>query len=86
MRKLVIIRPFWPLPWKVSDAPADFIASLLNGIVGFELPIRELERKWKVSQNRNEADRQGAVEGLSRLGTDEGIVMARLISDATRGK
>ena len=75
-----------PMPWQVSDAPADFIAALLNGIVGFELPIHKLEGKWKVSQNRNEADRQGAVEGLSHLGTKESSVMARLISDAARGK
>ena len=70
----------------VEDAPADFIASLLRGIVGFELPIRKLEGKWKVSQNRNDADRQGAVEGLSQLNTKEASVMARLISDATPGK
>ncbi len=75
-----------PIPWKVEDAPADFIASLLRGIVGFELPIRKLEGKWKVSQNRNDADRQGAVEGLSQLNTKEASVMARLISDATPGK
>ncbi len=75
-----------PMPWRVSDAPAEFIATLLKGIVGFELPIRKLEGKWKVSQNRNEADRQGAVEGLTRLGTKEGRDMAGLISEAVREK
>jgi transcriptional regulator len=69
-----------PIPWKVSDAPADFIASLMKGIVGFELPIRRLEGKWKVSQNRNEEDRVGAMEGLAQLGTPESVAMARLIS------
>lgn len=29
-----------PAPWKVGDAPEDFIKSLLSGIVGLELPIR----------------------------------------------
>jgi len=75
-----------PMPWKVGDAPVDFIASLLKGIVGFEIPIRKLEGKWKVSQNRNEADRHGAVEGLSQLGTGDASVMARLIADATPRK
>ena len=31
------------VPWKMSDAPAGFIQSLLNGIVGFELPIHKIE-------------------------------------------
>ena len=74
------------MPWKVSDAPEDFITTLLKGIVGFEIPIRKIEGKWKVSQNRNDADRLGAVEGLSRLATKESSVMAYLISDAMPGK
>jgi len=75
-----------PMPWKVSDAPADFIATLMKGIVGFEIPIRKLEGKWKVSQNRNEADRLGAIDGLSRLDTTESGVMANLIAEAVREK
>ena len=73
-------------PWKVSDAPADYIAGQMRGIVGFELPIRRLEGKWKVSQNRNEVDRQGAMEGLSQLGNPESDVMAGLIGEAIRAK
>jgi transcriptional regulator len=55
-------------PWKVSDAPADFIAGMVKGIVGFELAIARLEGKWKMSQNRPEDDRAGVVEGLAREG------------------
>ena len=73
-------------PWKVDDAPADFIASLMRGIVGFELPIRRLEGKWKMSQNRNEADRNGAIRGLTEIATPESNVMASLISEAARAK
>ena len=51
-------------PWKIEDAPADFISGMLNGIVGIEIPITRLEGKWKVGQNRTAADRAGAVEGL----------------------
>jgi transcriptional regulator len=71
-------------PWKVSDAPADFIASLLNGIVGFELPIRRLEGKWKVSQNRNEADREAVIRGLDDLDTPESLTMKQLVESARR--
>jgi transcriptional regulator len=51
-------------PWAVTDAPADFIDGMLNGIVGFVLPIRRLEGKWKMSQNRPGEDRAGVVAGL----------------------
>ena len=74
----------FPMPWKVGDAPADFISSLLKGIVGFELPIRRLEGKWKVSQNRNAADRTGAIKGLTQIGTPESKVMADLIAHPTK--
>ncbi|MFN3735191.1 FMN-binding negative transcriptional regulator [Comamonas testosteroni] len=52
-------------PWKVSDAPDDFIAAQLKGIVGIEIPIRSIEGKWKASQNRPPADRQGVIDGLN---------------------
>jgi transcriptional regulator len=42
-----------PTPWKVSDAPVDYIEAVSKGIVGLELRIHRLEGKWKVSQNQN---------------------------------
>ncbi len=53
-------------PWQVSDAPADFIAGQLRGIVGIRIPITRLEGKLKMNQNRSEADRAGVVAGLSK--------------------
>ena len=70
-----------PVPWNVSDAPADFIQSLLHGIVGLELPIRRMEGKWKVSQNRTESERQGVLEGLTRLDTPESRAMKALVEE-----
>ncbi|MNM95386.1 Protease synthase and sporulation protein PAI 2 [compost metagenome] len=52
-------------PWAVSDAPADYIAGMLRAIVGFRLPIERLEGKWKLSQNRSQADLQGVRQGLA---------------------
>ena len=57
-----------PQPWKVDDAPADFIVSQMKGIVGVEIPIARIEGKWKMSQNRPEADRIGVVEGYREKG------------------
>ncbi|MDB5410943.1 MAG: FMN-binding negative transcriptional regulator, partial [Rhodospirillales bacterium] len=34
------------------------------------MPIARLEGKWKMSQNRPEADRAGAAEGLTRDGSE----------------
>ena len=70
-----------PAPWKVSDAPDDYIQSQLNGIVGLELPIQRLEGKWKVSQNRTERERQGVRDGLAELNTPESLAMRALIED-----
>jgi transcriptional regulator len=51
-------------PWHVEDAPPDYIDALLKGIVGLEMRIERLEGKWKVSQNRPDADRERVAEVL----------------------
>lgn len=66
-------------PWQVSDAPPDYISKMLDAIIGFEIEISEMTGKWKVSQNRNEADQQGVVEGLMELGTDASLAMSKEI-------
>jgi transcriptional regulator len=53
-----------PEPWRVSDAPESFVGAMARGIVGLEIEIARVEGKWKVSQNRPEADRRGVVDGL----------------------
>lgn len=52
-------------PWAVEDAPERFIEAQLRGIVGIEIDILEIAGKWKVSQNRPEADRLGVADGLT---------------------
>ncbi len=71
--------------WEVSDAPAEYVASIIKGIVGFEMKITRLEGKWKVSQNQSESNRRGVVEGLDSLRTAESKAMARLV-EATLGR
>ncbi len=56
------------LPWRVSDAPADFIDRMVSAIVGIEIPIERLVGKWKASQNRTAADRLGVAAGLASRG------------------
>lgn len=71
-----------PHPWKIDDAPADYIEKLLRAIVGIEIPISRLAGKWKVSQNQPEVNRGGVVQGLRTHGGDA----ARVMADAVAGK
>ena len=52
-------------PWAVSDAPADYIEKMLQGLVGLTLTISEVVAKTKASQNRTAEDRRGVSEGLA---------------------
>lgn len=55
-------------PWKVSDAPEDYLRKMLTAIVGVELTVASLTGKWKLSQNRTAADHDGARAGLAAQG------------------
>ena len=59
------------VPWMISDAPANYIDSMLRAIVGFEIAVETLEGKWKLSQNRDPADYAGARDGLVRDGRED---------------
>ena len=52
-------------PWQVSDAPPAYIDTMLGGIVGIELTVERIDGKYKLSQNRETADREGVIAGLS---------------------
>ena len=66
-------------PWAVGDAPDDFIAAQMKAIVGLEICITSLTGKWKTSQNRDAADRRGAIAGLQAENTDQARQIAALI-------
>jgi transcriptional regulator len=70
-----------PAPWAVSDAPADYVASMLKAVVGLELVLTSLVGKWKVTQNRSAADREGVVRGLSEeVGSEEARALGRQVA------
>jgi len=70
-----------PAPWAVADAPADFIASQLRGIVGIRMVLTQLTGKRKMSQNRNEADRRGVRSGLAASEQAEDRLVSTLVPD-----
>lgn len=57
-----------PQPWKMGDAPADYLAEELSHIVGIEVRITCLEGKRKLNQHHQPQDREGAIRGLEARG------------------
>jgi transcriptional regulator len=51
-------------PWKLDDAPEDYVAGQLRAIVGIELKVSRLEVSFKMSQNKTKADLDGVIAGL----------------------
>ncbi len=66
-------------PWKVSDAPPDYIDKQLAAIVGLEIRITRLVGKWKVSQNRPAQDQEGVLAALSNHCGEATAAMANLV-------
>jgi len=71
-----------PAPWRVGDAPVDYIDRMLRTIVGVELPIERLEGKLKASQDEDLPDRMGTVNALQSDPRDEARAMAGLVAKA----
>jgi transcriptional regulator len=57
-----------PIPWRMDDAPKDYIAAMLKAIVGLEIQITRLVGKFKLSQNRELRDRLSLGEALKKQG------------------
>ncbi|MEE3107338.1 MAG: FMN-binding negative transcriptional regulator [Pseudomonadota bacterium] len=55
-------------PGAIDAAPHDFIAGMLQAIIGVEITLTEVTGKWKMSQNRAPADRAGVIAGLRDTG------------------
>ena len=68
-----------PDPWRIDNAPPEYIDKLLAAIVGIELAVERWEGVWKVSQNRTATDRAGVVQGLMAEGTAGAADVAALV-------
>jgi transcriptional regulator len=73
-----------PKPWKIGDAPREYIEKMLRMIVGFEFSILRLTGKWKVSQNRPAADQLGVVQGLQSSGDADAREIAAMLAARSR--
>lgn len=68
-------------PWAVTDAPAGYVPALARGIVGVEIVVESLSGKFKMSQNRPAADRDGVAVGVEREGIPSATRLARLVRE-----
>jgi transcriptional regulator len=72
------------IPWKIDDAPAPYVDKMLSLIVGFEFSIATLSGKWKVSQNRSQADQRGVVRNLQNADDADSHEMAAMLAALMR--
>lgn len=72
--------------WRVSDAPADYVRAEMRHIIGIELRIDTLIGRYKLSQNRNAADREGACAALAAAPTERERELAQEIAACQSGK
>jgi transcriptional regulator len=70
-----------PVPWSVADAPKGYIEALARGIVGIEIAVTELSGKFKMSQNRPPADREGVAMGLLEDNVPAATELSRLVRE-----
>jgi transcriptional regulator len=72
-------------PWRVSDAPPDFTASLRRAVVGLEIRVSRIEGKLKLGQNRTRADRESVVAALRASGDESSLALAEAMQAALEG-
>jgi transcriptional regulator len=68
--------------WRVTDAPDDYVRKEMHHIVGIELRVESLIGRYKLSQNRNAADQEGARAGLAEAPTERERKLANAIAAA----
>ena len=65
--------------------PPEFEARLLAAVVTFEIWVTRLEGKYKLNQNKTEADRERVRQELAAEGTDGGRGVAELMKRSDSG-
>ena len=68
-------------PWKITDTSEKFITDLCKGITGLEIPIKRIQGKWKMNQNKSQLDVIGGIDGLRTQGNH---IVADLMADANK--
>ena len=70
--------------WRMADAPRDYIAGMLEGIVALRIEITGIAAKAKLSQNREAVDHAGVVRAVEAQGLDAMAARMRKAADTDR--
>jgi len=70
-------------PWEM-DLPVDYLQTMIDGIVAFEVQITRMQGKFKLSQNRSRADHLNVVAALNEAGSDNAIGLAALMEQVRK--
>jgi len=73
-------------PWSVDDAPRDYLAGMLRGIVGVRLEVARFEGVWKLQQHRSDADRAGLVAGFASEPDAEARAVGQIMAGLERDR
>ena len=68
-------------PWRVADAPADYVDTMMGAVVGMEIAVTRLVAKWKVSQNQPAANRTTLLAGLAAADQAGAQAMGQLVAE-----
>jgi transcriptional regulator len=74
-----------PEPWSITDAPQQYIEAQLRAVVGVELRVERIEAKWKLSQNRDDADVAGVIDHLAVGDVRQQAIAERMRSLRSQG-
>lgn len=66
-------------PVSVAGLSKDFLDKEIRGVVGFDLEITEIQAAAKLSQNRDDKNRQNIIDGLTTLGDPDSLTMADIL-------
>ncbi|MCK0751486.1 FMN-binding negative transcriptional regulator [Chromohalobacter japonicus] len=73
-------------PWRVEDAPDDYIAAMCRAIVGIEITVDRLEGKRKASQHKSLDERRAIHQGLQDeygYGEQDAACLSGILLDET---
>ena len=73
-----------PSPWSFEELDPDIAGALTNAITGFEIVVTRVEAKFKLSQNRSDADVEHACSGLLATRHASDIQLAELMARVNR--
>ena len=69
--------------WNLPQEPNEELSQLLRHIVAFKIDVKDIQAKFKLSQNQNSFDRNNVIENLSSMNEEQQAV-AQLMRDVLK--